>query len=167
MSNILKYKEYIGTVEYSSEDDCLYGKVIGLNDSITFEGSSIDELKADFHNAVDDYLELCAEQGKEPEKAYKGTFNVRIKPELHKKAVLLASEQGKTLNTIVEEAIINLLKNTQAEMFYCPTDKTGNKFILRGEKDNENCDICPPVNRQKRQLVDRRTNRIMSKRMLG
>lgn len=105
MSNALNYKNYYGSVEYSSEDDCFYGKLLAINDLITFEGKSTEELKQSFHEAVDDYLLLCKEQGKEPYKFFKGTFNIRITPELHRSAVIRAGIEGKTLNSIVEAAL--------------------------------------------------------------
>jgi predicted HicB family RNase H-like nuclease len=105
MKNSLEYKGYYGTVEYSSEDNILFGKVIGINSLISYEGSSVDELKADFEEAVDDYLETCSENGIEPEKTYKGSFNVRISPELHKSLVLFSAVHNQSLNTSVEEAI--------------------------------------------------------------
>lgn len=105
MSNIIKYKEYYGSVEFSGEDECFYGKIIGIDDLVTFEGNSVEELKKAFEEAVDDYLITCKEFGKETDKSYKGNFNVRIAPELHKMAVLIAKSQGKSLNSFVEEAI--------------------------------------------------------------
>ena len=99
MSNLLEYKDYLGTVEYSSSDKVLYGKVIGIN------GDSIESVQADFEEAVDDYLEMCAEQGVEPQKTYKGTFNVRISPMLHKNLAEFAASHNKTLNSTVEDAI--------------------------------------------------------------
>jgi predicted HicB family RNase H-like nuclease len=105
MSNLLEYKNYFGTVEYSSSDKILYGKVIGINGLISYEGSSIESLQADFEAAVDDYLEMCREQGIEPQKTYKGSFNVRISPALHKNLALFAAAHNKTLNAAVEDAI--------------------------------------------------------------
>lgn len=111
MSNLLSYKNYNGTVEYSGEDACLYGKVIGLRSLISYEGSSIQELKQDFENAVDEYLQDCKERNVEPEQPYKGTFNVRIGPELHRDIAIYAIEHGKTLNAAVAEAIGNMISN--------------------------------------------------------
>ena len=104
MSNLLEYKDYLGTVEYSSSDKVLYGKVIGINGLVSYEGDSIESLQADFEEAVDDYLEMCAEQGVEPQKTYKGTF-VRISPMLHKNLAEFAASHNKTLNSTVEDAI--------------------------------------------------------------
>lgn len=105
MSNLLEYKGYYGTVEFSAVDKILFGKVIGVNSLISFEGDSIQSLREDFEGAVDDYLEMCAQNGVEPEKAYKGSFNVRVTPELHKTLALYSASHGQTLNSTVEEAI--------------------------------------------------------------
>lgn len=110
MSDLLSYKNYNGTVEFSKEDNCLFGKVIGIKSLISYEGASVKELEQDFHNAVDEYLEDCKERNIEPEQPYKGTFNVRISPELHRTIVIYAMEHGKSLNAAVEEAIDNMVK---------------------------------------------------------
>jgi predicted HicB family RNase H-like nuclease len=105
MKNIMEYKGYYGKVEYSDEDKLFCGYLLGITDMITYEGSSVKELRADFTEAVDDYLATCSQLGKTPQKAYKGTFNVRISPDLHRKAAIYAITHGKTLNAFVEEAI--------------------------------------------------------------
>jgi predicted HicB family RNase H-like nuclease len=105
MNNVLEYKGYYGTVDFSATDKVLFGKVIGVNGLISFEGESIQRLIEDFEGAVDDYLEMCAEQGIEPEKIHKGSFNVRISPELHKTLTLYSISHGQTLNSTVEQAI--------------------------------------------------------------
>lgn len=105
MDNTIKYRDYMGSVEYSAEDECFYGKVLGINDLVTFEGTSVEELKAAFQEAVDDYLEFCSAQQKEPEKPYRGTFNVRVNPSLHRQAAQFAASHGITLNKFVEQAI--------------------------------------------------------------
>jgi predicted HicB family RNase H-like nuclease len=109
MKNALSYKGYFGSVEFSDEDDVFYGRIIGINDHITYEGDSVKSLRQDFSSAVDEYLETCTELGKIPEKAYKGSFNVRIEPALHRQLVVYSSSHGKTLNTAVEEAIKNYI----------------------------------------------------------
>ncbi len=105
MSNTMEYKGYVGTVEFSEENSIFFGKVIGTRALISYEGQSARELVSDFHGAVDDYLELCAAEGIEPERAYKGSFNVRISPELHKQAVMAAMSKEMTLNRFVETSI--------------------------------------------------------------
>lgn len=110
MDNLLKYKGYYGTVEYCSNNQMLTGKVIGVNRLISYKGESVDALIHDFEAAVDDYLDLCEEKGLEPDKTYKGCFNVRVCPDLHKDLVLYSAAKGKNLNTVVEEAIREYVK---------------------------------------------------------
>lgn len=106
MNNTMEYRGYIGSVEFSEEDGLLFGKVQGIRALISYEGESGRELLADFHAAVDDYLSLCEEKGIEPEKAYKGSFNVRISPELHKKIAVCAASKQISLNSFVENALL-------------------------------------------------------------
>ena len=109
MSNLLSYKNYNWTVEYSKEDKCLFGKVIGIKSLLSYEGDSVQELEEDFQDVIDRYLEDCKERNIEPEQPYKGTFNVRISPELHRNIAVYAIEHGKSLNAVVEEAIVNMV----------------------------------------------------------
>ena len=105
MNNTIEYKGYLGSVEFSEEDALFYGKILGIRALVSYEGSTARELIADFHSAVDDYLDLCVQSGTEPEKAYKGSFNVRISPELHKQAVVAAMARNVSLNSFVEASI--------------------------------------------------------------
>ena len=111
VSNVLEYKGYVGSIEFSEEDCIFFGKVQGIRSLISYEGESAKELVEDFHTAVDDYLKLCEERGTEPERAYKGTFNIRISPELHKKAAIYAYEHKKSLNFVVESALAGFMMN--------------------------------------------------------
>ena len=103
----MEYKGYVGSVEFSEEDCIFFGKVMGIRALLSYEGATATELVADFHSSVDDYLALCEAEGKEPEKAFKGSFNVRISPELHKKLVVCATAQQMSLNSYVEQALAN------------------------------------------------------------
>ena len=109
MKNMLQYKEYYGSIEFSNSDNVFFGRIVGITDRILFEGKDVDSLRQDFECAVEDYLEMCKEVGKEPEKVYKGTFNVRITPELHRDLAIYSSSHGKSLNATVEEAIENYI----------------------------------------------------------
>ena len=102
---ILKYKGYSGSIEYSQEDELLYGQVMGLNSLISYEGKTGKELEKDFTEAVDDYLLFCKEEGTKAEKPFKGNFNVRIPSELHQRASLLAMRENRSLNSFVAESI--------------------------------------------------------------
>jgi len=105
MNDILEYKGYYASLHFSSEDEVFYGKLLGIDDLVNFEGASVKELKKAFHEAVEDYLETCKELGKEPNKTYKGTFNVRITTNLHKEAAVLAASRNISLNDFVKTAI--------------------------------------------------------------
>jgi predicted HicB family RNase H-like nuclease len=109
----LEYKGYTGTIEYSKEDELLYGKVLGIKGLISYEGITGKELEEDFKEAIDTYLDDCQERGVEPEKPFKGSFNVRISAKLHKKAALLAMKEKMSLNNFVAESIRErILKET-------------------------------------------------------
>ena len=101
----LEYKGYTGSIEYSREDDLLYGKVLGIKGLISYEGKTGKELEADFKEAIDTYLADCKARGINPEKPFKGSFNIRISAKLHKKAALLAMEEKMSLNNFVAESI--------------------------------------------------------------
>jgi predicted HicB family RNase H-like nuclease len=101
----MEYKGYYARIEYNSDDNCFFGTIAGIADVISFEGSSVVQLQESFTEAVEDYLDLCRRQGKEPQKTYKGSFNVRINPDLHKRAMLVASSRNISLNQLIEQAV--------------------------------------------------------------
>jgi predicted HicB family RNase H-like nuclease len=102
----LKYKGYSGTVEYSEEDKCLYGKVIGMNkNSVTYEGKTVEELRADFESGIDLYLESCKERGIKPQKPYSGSLNIRIPSDLHSQLALKAQMSGRSINAIIKDLL--------------------------------------------------------------
>ena len=105
MNNTMEYKGYVGSVEFSENDGVLFGKVQGIRSLISYEGTSVSELVADFHEAVDDYLSLCKEEGTKPEVGYKGSFNIRIGSERHKRAAIYAIAHNQTLNAFIAEAV--------------------------------------------------------------
>ncbi len=113
MKDVLTYRGFIGSVHFSAEDTVFYGKIEGVGDLVTFEGQSVEELIKAFHAEVNDYICLCKEQGKEPLKSYKGSFNVRISPEMHKKAVTKAKIIGISLNQFIQHAIEKELISTE------------------------------------------------------
>jgi len=105
MKDMMEYKGYFGSVHYSDEDRVFHGKIEFIRSLVTYEGTSVKGLRSAFKEAVDDYLDLCAETGKKPEKPFKGTFNVRSGSTLHREAVMLAQRTGASLNTVVVEAL--------------------------------------------------------------
>ncbi|MFH1514813.1 MAG: type II toxin-antitoxin system HicB family antitoxin [bacterium] len=103
--NTLTYKSYIGTVIFSAEDEVFYGKIEHINDLITFESVNAHDLKKAFEEAVDDYITFCEENGVQPDKPFKGSFNVRVKPSIHKLAYQKAVQQGISLNKFIEKTL--------------------------------------------------------------
>jgi len=103
--NTMMHKGYAARVEYSEEDLCFVGHIAGIRDVVGFHGDSVAKLRAAFEEAVDDYLETCAKIGKQPNRPYSGQFRMRLSPELHARAALVAETQGKSLNAWVSEVI--------------------------------------------------------------
>jgi predicted HicB family RNase H-like nuclease len=113
MKDIIAYKDFIATVHFNADDEVFFGKIEGINDLITFEGKSVIELKKAFHESVDEYILLCKKAGKEIYKSYKGSFNIRISPSLHKKAVQKATIMGIPLNQLVQNVLEKELLHTK------------------------------------------------------
>lgn len=111
MKDILRYKGFIGSVRFSAADDCFFGKLEGIDDLVTFEGQDVQSLKRAFQEASDDYIELCRSMGKPLQKSYRGSFNIRITPELHKKAAQKSLILGISLNQLVQKAIEKEVEN--------------------------------------------------------
>jgi predicted HicB family RNase H-like nuclease len=110
MKSFMDYKGYQGSVHISDEEHVLFGNVMFIPALISYEGTDVKSLREAFQEAVDDYLQLCEEQGKAPAKPLKGSFNVRTRPELHRRAVQFAQEHKKNLNAVVTEALEHYLK---------------------------------------------------------
>lgn len=109
MKNTLEYKGYVGSIEFSEEDELFFGKVLGIRSLISYEGTDAKSLVTDFHGAIDDYLVSCEAEGIAPEKAYKGSFNVRISSDKHKAAAICAINNNISLNSFVDQAITHEL----------------------------------------------------------
>lgn len=105
MSNVLQYKNYIASIEFSAEDRCMHGKIEHINDLIMFDGGNFEEVEHAFHEAVDNYLQFCKDRNKEPDQPFKGTFNVRVGSSLHRRASIEAKKTGASLNDLVSKAI--------------------------------------------------------------
>jgi predicted HicB family RNase H-like nuclease len=105
MKNRIKYKGFIGSIQYSDEDSTFFGRIDGIDSLITFEGTSVSKLKKAFEDAVDDYLKICADLGKEPKKSFTGSFNIRIKPNLHIKLSEDSKRRGISMNKLIQETL--------------------------------------------------------------
>ena len=107
--NYLEYKGFHGSVQYSDEDSVFFGKISGINDLVTFEGTSVKQLQQAFKRAVDDYIEICEAKQKPVLKSMKGSFNIRIAPELHQQAAVVSLRKGLSLNQFIQKAIESAL----------------------------------------------------------
>jgi len=112
MSQTLEYKGYNGSVLYSAEDRILHGRVVGIRDAVTYEGRDVASLETNFKAAVDEYLDFCNEEDKTPDTPFKGSFNIRLGRDLHKRAALYAEEHDQKLNTVVQDALKKYLSRT-------------------------------------------------------
>jgi len=101
----MNYKGYTARIEYDDEDGIFFGRIAGISDGVGFHAETVEDLRAAFHDAVEDYIETCAKVGKEPQKAYSGKMMFRVDPEVHRKAALAAELAGKSLNQWAEEAL--------------------------------------------------------------
>ena len=109
----LEYKGYFGTIEYSEEDSCLYGKVLGIpkNVAITYEGNTAAELYADFKGGIDMYLDYCQRKGIKPHKSYNGVLNIRIPSETHSRIAMYAENHGTSINSFIRDSIEKRLES--------------------------------------------------------
>lgn len=105
MKDTMKYKNFLGSVDVSIKDGVIHGKLLFINDLITYEAETINRLKAEFEAAVDDYLETCKTLDREPLKPFSGTFNVRIGAELHQQVGEYAIFSGISANEVVKKSI--------------------------------------------------------------
>lgn len=95
---MMTYKGYSAKVEFDDEAMIFHGEVIGIRDVVTFQGKTVNELKKEFHDSVDDYLDMCKSRGEEPEKPFSGKFVVRVSPDVHRKVYMAAKKAGQSIN---------------------------------------------------------------------
>lgn len=105
--NTLQYKGFLGSVKFSEADGVFFGKIEGINALVNFEGESVKELTEAFHEAVEDYLVFCEEEGIEPHKSYSGALNVRLTPDIHSRVAALAKQTGVSINAFIRKAVEN------------------------------------------------------------
>lgn len=111
MKDMMNYKDYLGSVHYNDEDKIFFGKIEFIQSLISYEGDSVQTLIKAFEEAVDDYIELCTLEKKQPEKPFKGSFNIRVGSSLHRQAALYAHNHQKNINSLVIEALQKYLEN--------------------------------------------------------
>jgi predicted HicB family RNase H-like nuclease len=105
MKNVMTYKGYTARIEFDQRDNIFTGKIIGIEDSITFHGETVKELRTDFQAAIDHYIADCAATGRSPLKAASGKLMLRVSPEIHARALATAKTAGKSLNQWAEEVL--------------------------------------------------------------
>ena len=103
----MPYQGYAAHIEYSDEDACFVGHIAGIRDIVGFHGESVAELRAAFEEAVEDYLETCQKVGRPPQKPYSGKLMLRVAPEVHAHAAMMAEAKGKSLNQWAAEVLAN------------------------------------------------------------
>ncbi|MCC8061387.1 MAG: type II toxin-antitoxin system HicB family antitoxin [Clostridiales bacterium] len=117
MNSMMEYKGYHATVEFDADDGIFVGEVFGIADSLNFHATSVEELKEMFQQSIDNYLDICEKTGKQPEREFKGSFNVRIPPEMHRRVVLAAEKNKMTLNQYIIKAIDNSFKTDENQTY--------------------------------------------------
>jgi len=105
MKNMMKYKDYYGSVNFNDDDDVFYGRIEFIKALISYEGTDVTSLRKAFQEAVDDYLLLCEESGEKPEKSFKEVFNVKIDQQLHRKLEIEAERTGLSLNALIAQKL--------------------------------------------------------------
>lgn len=111
---MMECKGYAGKIHFDDDAGIFYGKVINLRDVITFQGTSVEELRLAFIDSVDDYLEFCAERSEAPEKPFSGKFMLRIPPKLHRDIYIQAKASEKSLNSWVAETLETSVTSLQS-----------------------------------------------------
>lgn len=101
----MNYKGYSARIEYDDADEIFFGRIAGITDGVSFHADTVKDLKAAFHEAVNDYIRTCAVIGKPPQKSYSGKLMLRVSPEVHAAAARAAELSGKSLNAWGEEAL--------------------------------------------------------------
>jgi predicted HicB family RNase H-like nuclease len=105
MKDLMNYKDCFGSVHYNDDDRVFHGKVEFIRALVSYEGTDVETLRRAFEEAVDDYLELCRKQKQEPEKPFKGSFNVRVGPRLNQEIALNALKEGMSLNQYITRVL--------------------------------------------------------------
>lgn len=105
MKDMMHHKGYWGSVHFNDEDDVFFGRIEFIRALVSYEGRDVDSLRQAFREAVHNYLKTCEDQGREPEKPFKGSFNIRISPQLHQRIAAHAAGKGMTINRYIAELL--------------------------------------------------------------
>jgi predicted HicB family RNase H-like nuclease len=129
MKDLLRYKGFLGSIEVSIVDNCIHGKILFIDDVVTYEAESPAQLEAEFKAAVEDYLATCKELGRAPNKPFSGSFNVRIGPDLHRRIARHAAANNISINEVVKQSLIEYLKEPDPKEVMCAS---GNGACITG-----------------------------------
>lgn len=127
MSELIEYRDYYGSVHFDANDLIFYGKIEFIRALVSYEATNAAELKQAFEEAVDDYVETCQRNNIEPEKSFKGSFNIRVKPELHRNLAIAANNRDIKLNSFIVEIL-------EKEMTIFEQDDRNNERITKTPK---------------------------------
>lgn len=130
----LEYNGFQGSLDFDAETDVMYGKILHINDLVTYEADSLKELRIAFEEAVDDYIDTCKQLGLEPEKPFSGSFNVRIGTQLHKDLAKFAARHDVSINEVVKDAVnchINGRHNEVHHHHYTHSEYESVDYIVR------------------------------------
>jgi predicted HicB family RNase H-like nuclease len=120
---MMTYKGYTGRVNFDDEANILFGEVIDIKDVITFQGTTVGEIRQAFHDSVDDYLAFCAELGKEPDKPFSGHLPFRTTPERHRQIFVAAKLAGKSINAWMDDTLAQAVERALTEPTVGPDDR--------------------------------------------
>ncbi len=123
MTDMVHYRGYSTRAQVDAEEGVIFGRVLGIGPVIGFHGQDMDEFKTTFAEAVDEYLADCEQDGVDPDKPYSGKVMFRVRPEVHRAAVIAAELQGRSLNDFAEQALVK-----------AATDATHEGVVLDGAR---------------------------------
>ncbi len=140
-TNYLKHRNYLGSVECDIENRIMYGKLLFIDDIVTYEGKDIDQLVSSFKSAVEDYIVTCEELNREPRKTHSGSLNIRIGEQLHRDAAILAFKNGKNLNEFIKEAISDKINNQDPDSIDLAVSEIVEQIYTSGKVISSKIDV--------------------------
>jgi predicted HicB family RNase H-like nuclease len=123
MTNTMQYRGYVASMIFDAEDKVIVGRVLDIDDIITFHGESVDEFESNFHAVVDDYITACEKLGAVPEKPVSGRLMLRVSPTVHAAALKAAARKGLSLNKWAEQALSTASRKRSSQR--TSRDRTG------------------------------------------
>jgi predicted HicB family RNase H-like nuclease len=132
--DMLNYKGYLGAMRYDDEEGVFRGRVVNIKDMVTFQGKSVDEVRHEFRESIDDYIEFCASLAQEPDKPFSGRISLRMKPETHKTLNTYAQIQGKSLNGVMAKILDKAARRVNAKYGMSWAQQKPSATVTKGGK---------------------------------